>query len=138
MRMKLLLGVGLFGCLGLVALVAVPRLLPVKPGVTVESFRKLALGLTEEQVEDVLGAPAESSTWVCLNFDEPLAGGDPLPPAQDITVKYWRGEHCSVTVSFSGRAFEGELQTDDGRVVFLSSGRPAPTFWERLRRLLRG
>jgi hypothetical protein len=133
-RWRLLLAVGLLAYLGLGALVAVPCLPPPKPGVTVESFRRLDLGLTEEQVEDVLGTPAQSSTRICPDLDEPDGR---LPPAQDITVKFWRGERCSVTVSFSGRAFEGELQTDDGRVVFLSSRRPEPTFWDRLRRLLR-
>jgi hypothetical protein len=122
-KLLLLLAVGLLA-LGLVASVAVPWLLAPRAGVTADRFRKLELGLTEEEVEAVLGAPAESSTGFCLD------GG------QDVTVKYWRGERCWVTVSFSGGVFEGELQTDDGRVWFLSSRRPEPTFWERLSRLL--
>ena len=67
MRKQLLWFGGLV--LGLVALTLVVVVLidrPSKPGVTVENFKRLHKGMTEEEVEAIFGRPADHKSYMTL------------------------------------------------------------------------
>src|SRR5438270_507685 len=93
-----LLAVGVLACLGL----AVPALLPPKPGVTAENSRRLHSGMMKEEVDAILGGPGEASPFL-NDMDR---------------TRYWEGEHCRVSISSGSLtaldARAGELRTDDG------------------------
>ncbi len=109
MRKRLLLGVGLLCCLACLALLGalLVRLTrdSVKPGVTVENFRLLHKGMTEEEVESIMGGPGTDMMHVTLRH-----------------VTHWDGEDCTVGIWFSEIIFdsgpvgaeEGTLTTKDG------------------------
>src|SRR4051812_22435494 len=116
-RSLLLLAAGLLGCLGLVALVAVPRLVGLRPGVTVANFRRLHYQMSQARVEAILGGPGH----------ERYAGGQ-------LHRTDWDGDGCHVTVWFlevgtdgTGRVAElAELTSADGRWEPLA---PEPPSW---------
>jgi hypothetical protein len=113
----------LLGCLALVALVAVPRLLAPKPGVTVENFRRLHRGMTKEEVDAILGGPGEVSGFI-----------NNMARTRD-----WHGDHCTVSIMSSSLATldaaSGEIRTDDGRLLLRLAPEP-PSCWDQLRRVL--
>jgi SmpA / OmlA family len=100
-----------------------PRLLPPKPGVTLDNFRRLHRGMTKEEVDAILGGPVEVS-----GFNNNKA-----------RTRYWHGDHCRVSITSSSfvtlDAADGEIRTDDGRLLLRLAPEP-PSLWERLRRLL--
>jgi hypothetical protein len=117
MRKRMLLAFGLLIGLGLVALV-VWRLQPPRSGVTEANFRRLHAGMSEAQVEAILG-PTEVPV-MCNTGDMTYA---------------WQGEHCSACIAFfASGSCDGTLRTDDGRVMTIPP-EPAP-FLDQLRRLL--
>jgi hypothetical protein len=123
MRKRAVVVAGVLVFLGLLGLAAVPRLLPPKPGVTLENFRRLHRGMTKEEVDVLLGGPGEVTGFV----------------NNMARTRYWYGDHCRVSIRSSSfvtlDAASGEIRTDDGQL--LSRLAPEPTsFWERLRREL--
>ena len=116
----LLLAVGVFVGVG----VAVLRPVPPKPGLTVENFRRLHQGMTEDEVEAILGQHC-------------MASGE----GWSLTL-YWLTEHGHAEVDFplshteEVGAESGQLSLDGCQVVSLPP--KLPSFWERLRRLLPG
>jgi hypothetical protein len=122
MRKRIVLGIGLLGCLGLVALVAVPRLVGLRPGVTVDNFRRLHPGMPEQEVAGILGRPGEQ-----CEPGEPSWNG--------IYCRRWSSTSCVVEVWFiGGVAQSGEAKTEDGLVQFLPDS--PPPLWDRFRRLM--
>src|SRR5437868_4562391 len=105
MRRKLVLGVGLLACLGLVALV-VWSLLPPKPGVTEANFLRLHAGMSQQEVRRVFGGPGEFAGYMTFQH-----------------LQDWEGDHCHVTILFSdfggSRATSGTLTTDEGQTLDL-------------------
>ena len=96
-RRRLLLGVGCLPCLGLVGLVLVPRLLPSPPpGLSLNNFHRLYLGMPKHEVEAILGGPGEPSLmprggYVC----QYLRSWESKEADQGINLRYdddWRVE----------------------------------------------
>ena len=56
---RVLMWLGLIGILAILGLVAAQWLSPWKPGISVNNFRRLTLGMTEAEVESILGRPGE-------------------------------------------------------------------------------
>jgi hypothetical protein len=114
-RMLAVCGLLLF--LGLAALVGW-HLLPPRPGVTPENFHRLRVGMTEREVEAILGQSTR-----------PMP---PLPPS------CWDGEHSHIFVVYLWGPFDGylvvgaQLDTDDSRRESLPNHEPS--LLERLRR----
>jgi hypothetical protein len=114
MRKRMVLAFGLVLGLGLASLVAW-HLLPPRPGVTPENFHRLRLGMTEPEVEAILG--------------EPTVRGCETD---------WGDEHCYVRILFRDGPPQGpyllseaQLETDNGRREYLPSR--DPSFWDRVR-----
>jgi hypothetical protein len=72
-----------------------------KPGVTRENFDRLRTGMSEQEVESILGCPGEF--FGCMTF---------------CTYKSWDGQDCWIVVRFSQLigvgAEEGSCSTPDG------------------------
>src|ERR1035438_7357980 len=51
---------------------AVLALLPPRPGVTKENYDRIAIGMTYDEVEAILGPPGERTEgWVCWESEDP-------------------------------------------------------------------
>ncbi len=102
-RRGVLLAVGALALLGLAGFVTFLYLTRPAPGVTPENFQRLRLGMTESQVEAVLGSAGE---------DYPGA------PAGPDRVLAWDGPGIEVVVYFTkGRVSRGVLLRQDGTWV---------------------
>jgi hypothetical protein len=103
MRKRVLAGGVLLLCVAVLALVVVwQRKAPPAPGVTGENFRRLHKGMSQEQVELILGAPSveEKGRWFGLEYT-------------DCT---WEGESgYGIRMTFMPReAVDGDLIQDEG------------------------
>jgi hypothetical protein len=87
-------------------------------GVTPDNFHRLRVGMTEREVEAILGKPGEPVLYTTFGPDT-----------------FWSGEHCRVNVWFGrGGVACAELAGDDGLQEFLPDR--DPSFWDHLRRWL--
>src|SRR5262249_39113635 len=109
---RMLLAFGLLFSLALVTLGGVLNRAPLAPGVTPENFRRLNTRMSRQDVEAILGPPTEPSGF----WSGPPYGR-------------WKGEHCSVAITFGGSRCSGTLRTEDGQGQDL----PEPA-WEQARR----
>jgi hypothetical protein len=118
MKKRVLVLSGVLLGLGLVALV-VWLFVPPKPGVTAENFHRLRRGMSEQEVEAILGKPGEATVSFTFGPDT-----------------YWAGEHSQVDVWFiDGRVYRARLlYKGDGQTEYLSD--LSPSFWDRVRRSL--
>jgi hypothetical protein len=118
-RLLLLLAVGgLAGVASLLVLSARPLPPPLQPGVTPNNFRRLHEDMSTGEVEAILGKPDKQF----------LMSGT--------LTRIWKGERCSIGITFCGDALSGECHTDDGQVLDLPPSHPPPSFWERHRGVL--
>jgi hypothetical protein len=114
-----------------------------RPHITVENFRKVKHGMTQQEVEYILGGPSgdyasghqycvmacEGST--CSLFDNPRYGWKAIPPEQiqlvspNGRISVWRGADCAIGVAFD----------ENGRVSHVGVGWAwqEPTILERIR-----
>jgi hypothetical protein len=125
MRRKRLLVILVIACAVLAGSVLLFRYLSPGPGVTLENFKRIRKGMTERDVEAILGTAGEKAyMW-------------------HTPCRIWQGkrEKVGVVILFSedGLVQSGlmaEPRPDDGQDVYNVSDE-AETFWDRLRRLLR-
>jgi hypothetical protein len=93
---------------------AVLALLPPRPGVTSANFERIEDGMTQEEVEKILGGPA--ADW--------------FSPKRGVSVTYFVWDHpydrTQVFVGFR-----------DNHVIQKEWGGPPDTFMQKLKRLLR-
>jgi hypothetical protein len=113
----------LAACVGLT--LAVLALLPAGPGVTPANIERIENGMTQAEVEEILGSPGMlGRPWVAFPSD-----WGPVPPinAERVTMCLWDNPHDGINVAvFFDR---------DNRVTGRMSG-PPETFLQKLRRLL--
>lgn len=99
-RKRVLMVLGVFGILAAVGIVAAcwPSDAEMTPGISVENFRRLKLGMTVAEVEEILGRPGEF---------------EPLSP----NWKQWHEEGLFLSVGFGKR---------DGTVNYACANAPIP------------
>jgi hypothetical protein len=111
MTRRILLGVGLLSAACVLAGLLMP---PVRPGVTVGNFQRLREGMTEEQVEAILGRAADGREEY---YSTPYS--------------IWRGEDFTIAIHFgahepAGGASDGALITDAWKRIIRLRPRPDP------------
>ena len=114
MRRRPFLLLGLLGLLALLGAFATQWLLSRPPGVTAANFERVQVGMTEAQVEGLLGPES-----ILAEHDGPH--------------RIWVAEHAWLEVWFDegGRVAKKEPWASFPRVL---RRRPPETFWEKLRR----
>jgi hypothetical protein len=125
-RRGLLLGAGALAMLGLGWFAVESLLYPEPtPGVSLENYWELKKGMTQKEVAAILGGPGQ--LW-------PRAEGDGLSNGK--TRRDWKSAEWWITTTFDRhRTLVAFGIHEPGGGLFLP---PAPpTFWDRLRRLLR-
>jgi hypothetical protein len=125
-RRRLLLCVGVVACLGLAVGGFVWLTLP-PPGVTRENYERIREGMSQADVEAVLGVPP--GAYGRGGIAEIASSNSILVFDPSWRTECWAGDTISIQVSFD----------TDGRVAWKSYSvilREQETFWERLRRLL--
>jgi hypothetical protein len=122
MRRKIAIAIGLVAALlvvGLLLYFLSPLLNPPRPGVTQENFRRVHKGMSEEEVEAILGGPGEPAGFMMLTKS-----------------REWRGPDCVVSITFGlitgAGAIDGSLTTDDGLTLELTDEPPDTPFVKRL------
>jgi hypothetical protein len=135
-RRKLLLGVGTATLLVLAGHLLLPLLPRPGAGITPDNYERIQVGMTEKEVEAVLGARAGDYSGGRAYF--PASEHRPRIPrairprergfGPDETLHMWAGDEVAVYVWFDGA----------GRAVdkMLRPLRPDGGPWDRLRRLL--
>jgi hypothetical protein len=123
-RRRLLLGAGLLGLVALAGLAAFVRFTAPTPGVTVENYRRLRIGMTAQQVEAILGEGPTSQ--------QPTA-------ARGRWQKYWKGKELTIYLLFErdGIVLRGNAGPADRDPFFGEvEVRESDSFIDRLHRWL--
>jgi hypothetical protein len=93
---------------------------PRNTAITNESFDKIRRGMTQSEVEAILGGPARDETCGRAFFLETMSGSwSPKPPGLQ-----WTSERCAISVSFR----EGRVYAKDSATVC----NPDQTFFNRV------
>jgi hypothetical protein len=121
-RLLWCLGAGVLLLLAGFALFVVVRVLPDR--VTPENYYRIAEGMTQGEVEAILGRPADRD-----NIWEAVSHGK---------YSIWEGEEWLIGVRFDDHGVVSWRKDHDNPDEFRSMYRlrPPPTFWQKLRRSL--
>jgi hypothetical protein len=127
-RLLWCLGAGVLLLAAGAVLWVVVRVLPDR--VTPENYYRIKVGMTEREVEAILGGPADA--------EASGAFVPPLPPPTVAWMKFWVGERWVVIVDFDSRGRVVNRDCDEGETAEFRRmhGLPELTFWRKLRRSL--
>jgi hypothetical protein len=135
-KRRLLVGVGALVLLVVVGWLAVAWLAPSRPGITRENYERIQQGMTQHEVERLLGEPGQDG--LALLLTGPEHESDALATSlSEIDDLVWGEPPTCLVLGWVGRDVIVLVRFDNGRVSrkdILS--RPQQTFLGRLRRLL--
>jgi hypothetical protein len=135
MRKRALITLGLLGTVALLGVALLLWLTP-RPRIDPDSFEQLQIGMSEHDVERVMGAPAgdysRSGRRIFYGLVDIIEG--PRRRWPEFRAKEWRGDEFGVIVAFDedGRVADKAMGTAVGGVTLSS-----PTSLDRLRRWFR-
>jgi hypothetical protein len=128
-RLLWCLGAGAFLLLAGFAIFLVVHVLPDR--IIPENCERIEVGMTEEQVEALLGGPPEIEFGRGTGHRAALFG----PDAECELL--WTGGGWAIFVQLDGRRWVlATVCAEQGREVREMYDLPAPTFWDKLRRSL--
>jgi hypothetical protein len=126
-RKRLFLGVAAWACVGLAAVWFVWLRTPT-PGITSANLRRIEMGMTQQQVEDILGGPPMHR----VEYPVIGVGGRPSRARpQEGHLDRWCGDELSIDVLFDG---QGRVLRRNGSVL---EPPREPTVFDRLREQIR-